>query len=124
MNVVALGGNLVKDAELKVLEGTGGEFSVLEFTIAWTARRVKQDGQIDERAQFIDCVVYNDHGYAEGLDKSGYMKKGKRVGVEAKLKYDSWKGDDGASRSKIRLDVKHVDFLTPKSDDQEPTDDE
>lgn len=124
MNVVALDGNLVKDAELKVLQGTNGEFSVLEFTIAWTARRAKQDGQIEERSQFIDCVVDKNAEYANGLYNSGYMKKGKRVGVEAKLRYDSWKGDDGASRSKIRLGVTHVDFLTPKSDDQEPAEDE
>lgn len=114
MNQVALIGNLTSDAELKQLPGTDGRM-VLEFTIAWTYRSKKEkDGPIEEKPQFVDCVVYG--GYAEGLEKTQYMKKGKRVGVEAMLKYETWKSTDGASRSKIRLLVNHVDFLSPMSD--------
>lgn len=112
MNNVSLIGNLVKDAELKVLPGTDGE-TVLEFTLAWTDHIKKKDGTTEKKSQFIDCAVYKQYG--RDIQKS--MVKGLRVGLEGALQYSSWKGDDGATRSKHRLLVKHVDFLSDKRDE-------
>ena len=119
MNQVGLIGNLTKDPELKQLPGTDGRM-VLEFTVAWSERYKTAEGTWDERSQFIDCSVYGPYG--EKLER--YMKKGDRVGVEGRIKYRSWKSDDGATHSKHSLEVYHVDFLSSKDDVQEPDSDE
>lgn len=118
MNHVGLIGNLTKDAELKALPGTEGRM-VLEFTVAWS-EYFKKDGVLEQRSQFIDCAVFGDYGVK--LEKS--MSKGLRVGIEGKLKYHTWKSDDSATHSKHTLVVEHVDFLSSKSDEQEPDTDE
>lgn len=114
MNQVGLIGNLVKDAELKALPGTDGRM-VLEFTLAWDERYKTAGGAWDERPQYVDCSVYGQYG--ENL--APYMTKGVRVGLEARLRYRTWKSDDGATRSKHSLEVLHVDLLNSKSDKPE-----
>jgi single-strand DNA-binding protein len=69
----------------------------------WTA----QDGQQKEEVTFADCTAYGKQ--AETLSK--YMKKGRPIFIEGRLKLDQWEAQDGTKRSKIRIVVEGFQFL-------------
>lgn len=110
INSVHLGGNLTRDPELKYLpSGT----AVANFTIAvnrqWTD---KSTNQKKEEVSFIDCVAFA--RAAEVI--SEYMKKGRALYVEGRMKQDRWESEDGQKRSKVRVVVDTFQFLDGKRD--------
>lgn len=97
LNKVMLIGNLTRDPEVKYLPKGG---PVAEFGLAINRSYTLDNGERREETTFVDIVMYNK--LAEIVEK--YLKKGRSVYVEGRLKLDTW--DDkqtGQKRSKMRI---------------------
>lgn len=97
LNKVMLIGNLTRDPEVKYLPKGG---PVAEFGLAMNRSYTLDNGEKREETTFVDIVTYNK--LAEIVEK--YLKKGRSVYVEGRLKLDTW--DDkqtGQKRSRLRI---------------------
>ncbi len=85
-NVAVLGGNLVRDPELRY-SAAGKAFT--KFTVA------VNEGTGDKRTTYyIDCTCFEDT--AESVAEQA--RKGSRVIVEGRIATDSWKDKEGRPR--------------------------
>jgi single stranded DNA-binding protein len=102
MNKVIFTGNLVKDAELRVLKD---EKSVCNFRIAVIDRRAPK-----EKTLFIDAALFGGTR-PEKLVK--FLTKGKRIMIEGNLAIQ-----EGEKRTFIKVYVRELEFLDRKGPDQ------
>jgi single-strand DNA-binding protein len=99
MNVVTLIGNLASDVELKdVAEGK----RVANFLLA--VDRPSKDGGAD----FVRIAVWD----RQAELCSQYLAKGKRVGLDGRLRSRSWQDTDGDRRSAVEVVANRVEFLS------------
>lgn len=107
-------GNLTKDGESKFLP-SGTE--VYKNSIASTYKFKKQDGTTEEEVCFLDFTCFG--GQASICSK--YLKKGSKVLLEGRLKFEQWTAQDGSNRSRHILSVDTMKMLDSKSqsDNQE-----
>jgi single-strand DNA-binding protein len=97
VNCVALIGNLATDVELREL---AEDRKVASFLLA-----VDRIGS--EEADFIRVATWNRQ--AELCDQ--YLSKGRRVGVEGRLRSSSWEDAEGKRRSSVEIVASRVEFL-------------
>lgn len=119
INRTNLTGRLTRDSELRALPGGG---TTLSFSIAVNdAVRNRDAGEWDERANYIDCVVFGKR--AEAL--SSRLKKGVGVAVEGRLRWSSWESKEGAKRTRIEVVVDKLKLLASSAmaDNVSPTQD-
>ena len=109
LNKVFLLGNLTRDPELRY---TPGGAVVAEFGLAVNRQYRTQSGENREETTFVEIVVWGRQ--AETVNQ--YLSKGRPVLVEGRLQYDSWEGQDGQKRSKLRVTAERVQFLGGRSD--------
>lgn len=112
-------GHLTRDPQLSYLPS---QTAVVEFGVANNRKFKKQDGTQGEEACFVDCQLFGKR--AEVVNK--YFKKGDPIFVEGRIKYDSWEGQDGQKRSKLRIFVENFEFVgkgEAKKSEPEPTGD-
>jgi len=92
LNKVILIGNLGKDPEVRYM--TNGE-AVCNFSIATTEKWKAQDGQIQEKTEWHNIVMYR--RLAEIA--SEYLKKGSSVYIEGRIQTRKWQDKQtGADR--------------------------
>lgn len=103
-NRVILMGNLTRDPQGGTLPNSGTP--VCEFGLAVNRTWKDADGNAREEVLFIDCTAFGRQ--AETLDK--YLKKGRPIHVEGRLKLDRWE-QDGQQRSKVRVIVEQFRFV-------------
>ena len=106
MNHVVLIGNLCTDVDLKEL---GGERHVANFLLA--VDRAAQG----EEADFFRVTVWDKQ--AEVCAR--YLAKGRRVGIEGRLRSSSWQDGDGNKRSSVEVVANRVEFLSGPQDPKE-----
>jgi single-strand DNA-binding protein len=99
VNSVNLIGNLSSDVELREL---GDEKKVANFRIA-----VDRGGK-DAGADFFRVAVWD----RQAELCAQYLCKGKRVGIEGRLRSHSWE-DAGQKRSLVEVVANRVQFLSP-----------
>ena len=105
LNRVLLIGNLTRDPELRY---TPGGAAVCEFAIAINNTYTTKQGEKREEVTFIDITTWA----RQAEICAEYLKKGRPVFVEGRLKQDRW--DDqktGQKRSKITVTAERVQFL-------------
>ena len=108
INRVNVSGNLTRDPELRATQGGA---SVLRVGLAVDDRaRNQQTGEWEDRANFVDCVVFGKR--AEAL--AGMLAKGQRVAIDGRLRYSSWEAQDGSRRSKLEVVVEEIEFMSPR----------
>ncbi|MDD5358297.1 MAG: single-stranded DNA-binding protein [Candidatus Nanoarchaeia archaeon] len=95
-------GRLVRDAELKYIS-TGT--ALCKFSIACNDR-IKKGDQWEDDTSFLEIVLWGKTG--EALTK--YLVKGKTVGVEGRIKMDTWESE-GQKRSKLYIVADEVQLL-------------
>jgi single-strand DNA-binding protein len=105
MNVVALVGNLATDVDVRDL---GDEKQVATFLLA--VNRPTRD-----EADFFRVSAWNKQAELCGR----YLAKGRRVGVEGRLKSDEWQDSDGKKRRSTEVVANRVEFLSPPPDAKE-----
>src|ERR1044071_5274596 len=104
-NKVILLGNLTRDPELRY---TPQGSAVCEFALALNYQYTnKQTGQKVEEVSFIDIVAWGKTGEI----CAEYLKKGRQVMVEGRLKQDRWEAQDGKKMSRVRGTPETVQFV-------------
>lgn len=104
VNKVILIGNLGKDPEVKYLEGG----SVVANVVIATTESYK-----DKTGNKIEMTEWHDLEMWDGLAKIAeqYLKKGKTIYVEGRIKSDTWQDDQGNNRKRTRIRVQNLTML-------------
>ncbi|EMY4650900.1 single-stranded DNA-binding protein [Listeria monocytogenes] len=105
MNRVVLVGRLTKDPELRY---TPAGVAVATFTLA--VNRPFKNGQGEQEADFIQCVVWRKP--AENV--ANFLKKGSLTGVDGRVQTRNYEGNDGKRVYVTEIVVESVQFLEPK----------
>ena len=98
MNVVTLIGNLATDVELR---DVGQDMQVASFLLA-----VDRPGK--DEADFVRVSTWNKQ--AELCAQ--YLAKGRKVGIDGRLRSSSWEDSDGNKRNAIEVVANRVEFLS------------
>ncbi len=110
-NRVILVGNLTKDPELRYMPNGG---AVCTTAIATNRKYKKQDGSAGEEVCFVDVTFFG--RTAEVANQ--YLKKGKKILVEGRLKLDQWTDQNGGKRSKHSVVADNMQMLDSKGSNE------
>ena len=116
-NKVILIGNLTRDLELRYLPS--GQ-AICNTGIATSRRFKKQDGSMTEDVCFVDVALFGRN--AEIANQ--YLKKGSKVLVEGRLKFDTWTDQTGQKRSRHSVQVDTLQMLDTRSQSSTSNDEE
>ena len=109
LNRVMLMGNLTRDPELRY---TPNNTAVTSVSLAANRRWRNQQGETQEETTFVDCEAWGRQ--AEVINE--YMRKGRPLYVEGRLRLDQWQDRDGNKRSKLKVVVENFQFLESRGD--------
>ncbi|MFG0247258.1 MAG: single-stranded DNA-binding protein [Phycisphaeraceae bacterium JB051] len=109
LNKVMLMGNLTRDPELRYLPSN---MAVVGMGLAVNRRWRNQQGEQQEETTFIDCEAFGKQ--AEVINQ--YLKKGRPVYLEGRLKLDQWQDRDGNNRSKLKVIVESFQFIDSRGE--------
>mgnify|MGYP003643379954 CR=1 FL=1 len=110
-NRVILVGNLTRDIELRE---TPGGASVADAGLAVNDRRKQGDEWVDETS-FVDLTLWG----RTAENAAEYLSKGSPILVEGRLKQDSWENEAGEKRTKLKVVVDKLQFLSNKKESSE-----
>lgn len=106
-NRVILVGNLTRDIELRE---TPGGASVADAGLAVNDRRKQGEEWVDETS-FVDLTIWG----RTAENAAEYLSKGSPILIEGRLKQDSWQNDQGEKRTKLKVVVDRLQFLSTKN---------
>lgn len=107
MNKALLVGRLTRDPELRT---TPGGMAVTRFTIAISEPFTNRNGE--RETNFINCSAFGRQ--ADNISK--YCKKGTMVSAEGRIRTSSYDAQDGTKRYTTEVVCDRVNFLSPKGD--------
>ncbi|SHO80430.1 Single-stranded DNA-binding protein [hydrothermal vent metagenome] len=108
-NKVVLVGNLTRDIEVRYTQSG----SAIANTAIATSRKFKsQSGEQKEEVMFIDITFFG--RTAEVANQ--YLKRGSKVLVDGRLKFDQWVAQDGTKRNKHSVIVESMQMLGSKDE--------
>ena len=110
INRVIITGNLTKDPELRSLPNSGQ--SVCRLRVACNGRRRNSEGQWEDAPNFFDVTVWGQQG--ENCAK--YLKKGRPVAVDGRLRWREWSNAEGQKRQAVDIIAESVQFLGGRDD--------
>jgi len=110
LNRVMLMGNLTRDPELRYLPSNT---PVVNLGLAVNRRWRNQQNEMQEETTFVDCEAFG--RTAEVL--SQYLRKGRPVFLEGRLRLDQWQDRDGGNRSKLKVVVESFEFIDSRGGD-------
>lgn len=104
-NKVILAGNLTRDPELRYTpKGT----AVARLGLAINRRWRTETGELKDETTFVDVDAFGKT--AETIAQ--YLKKGRSVLIEGRLRYDTWEDKQtGQKRSKLSVVLESFSFL-------------
>ena len=105
MNKLYIIGNVTHTPELK---NTPNGVPVCSFSVAVNRR--------DKDALFYRVTAWR--GLGETCSK--YLQKGKKVAVIGELDLRTYTGRDGMEKTALEVTASDIEFLSPRSDDQQP----
>ena len=110
-NKVILAGNLTRDPELRYTpKGTAVAKIGLAVNRTWTG----EDGQKKEEVNFIDVEAWG----RQGEVIAQYMKKGRPLLIEGRLKLDTWEDKNTKQKvSKLKVVLESFSFIDSKPSD-------
>jgi single-strand DNA-binding protein len=110
INRVTIVGRLTRDPELRHLPSGN---AVLQLGVAVNGRQRDEAGAWVDKPNFFDVKVFGNQ--AEML--SNHLSKGRRIGVDGRLDWQSWEASDGSGkRSKVEIVAQSVQFLDSRAD--------
>lgn len=104
LNKIMIIGNVGRDPEMRY---TPNGSAVTSFSVATNYRRNGPDGQPIDETEWFNVVTWNK--LAETC--SEYVKKGRSVFVEGRLRTRSWDGQDGQKHYRTEVIAQDVRFL-------------
>ena len=82
---------------------------MLKIGVAVNERARNSQGEYEDRANYVDCVLWGRR--AEALAK--YMAKGTKVSIVGRLHWNGWKDKEtGRNRSKLDVYIEDVEFMS------------
>lgn len=111
LNRVLLMGNLTRDPEMRY---TPNNQAVCNIGIASNRQWRNQEGQKQEETTFVDCEAWG--RAAEVINQ--YMRKGRPLFIEGRLKFDQWQDKDGGNRSKLKVVIEQFQFVDSNKDER------
>lgn len=112
MNSVSITGNLGRDVEVR---RTGNGTAVCDLSVAVSGREKQGDQWVDVTTWVLVTV------WGRRAETCGqYLAKGSKVGVSGRLKLDEWT-QDGQKRSRLKVVADEVEFLTPRGNASQGT---
>jgi single-strand DNA-binding protein len=104
-NKVILAGNLTRDPELRYTpKGT----AIARLGLAVNRRWRTETGELKDETTFVDVDAFGKT--AETIAQ--YLKKGRSVLIEGRLRYDTWEDKQtGQKRSKLSVVLENFTFL-------------
>jgi single-strand DNA-binding protein len=110
-NKVILAGNLTRDPELRYTpKGTAVAKIGLAVNRIWTS----ETGEKKEEVSFIDVEAWG----RQGEVIAQYMKKGRPLLIEGRLKLDTWEDKNTRQKvSKLKVVLESFSFIDSKSGD-------
>lgn len=110
-NKVVLVGNLTRDIEIRYAQSG----SAIANTAIATSRKFTQNGERKEEVCFVDITFFGKS--AETANQ--YLRRGSKILVEGRLKFDQWVAQDGSKRSKHTVIVETMQMMDSKADAQQ-----
>ena len=110
-NKIVILGNLTRDIEMKF---TSSGLAVANTAIASTKKFKAQDGTQKEEVMFVNITFFG--RIAEIAQQ--YLRKGSKVLVEGRLKFDKWTDQNGQKHSKHSVSVETMQMLDTKGSNQ------
>jgi len=110
-NKVILVGNLTRDIELRYTQSGSG---IANTSIA-TSRKFTQNGEKKEEVCFVEITFF---GRSSEIANQ-YLRKGSKILVEGRLKFDQWVDQNGQKRSKHSVIVETMQMLDSKGSNQD-----
>jgi len=104
LNRVMLMGNLTRDPELRYLPSNT---AVVNVGMAINRKWKNQQGEQQEETTFVDCEAFGRS--AEVINQ--YLRKGRPVFIEGRLRLDQWQDREGQNRSKLKVVVENFQFV-------------
>lgn len=109
INRVIITGNLTKDPDLSsVPSGT----SVCTLRVACNGRRRNQAGGWEDAPNYFDVTVFGQ----QGENCAQYLKKGRGVAVDGRLRWREWTSQEGQKRQAVDIIAESVQFLPGRDD--------
>ena len=109
-NKVILVGNMTRDIELRYTQGG----SAIANTAIATSRKFTSNGEKKEEVCFVDITFF---GRSAEIANQ-YLRKGSKILVEGRLKFDQWSDQNGQKRSKHSVIVETMQMLDTKGQSQ------
>lgn len=104
-NKVILVGNLTRDPELRY---TPKGVAIAKIGIAVNRKWTGEDGQLREETTFVDVDAFGKQAETIGQ----YMKKGRPILIEGRLRLDTWEDKQtNQKRSKLGVVLESFQFL-------------
>lgn len=108
-NRIIIVGNLTKDPDYRQL--TSGQ-AICRLSVASNRQyKNKQTGAMVQEVCFVDVDVWG----AQAESCRQYLQKGRAALIEGRLKFDTWKDQEGQTRSKHIVVADRVVFLSSAS---------
>jgi single-strand DNA-binding protein len=116
LNRVILIGNLTADPELRY---TPGGTARVRFSIAVNRQFKDASGKFQEEVTFVPIVVWG----TQAENCANYLRKGRSIAVEGRLRIDSFENADGEKVRVTEVVASSVQFLGggPQRTTEEPT---
>ncbi len=104
-NKVILAGNLTRDPELRYTpKGT----AIARLGIACNRKWKSETGEMKEEVTFVDVDAFGKSAETIGQ----YLKKGRPILIEGRLRYDTWEDkQSGQKKSKLGVVLETFQFL-------------
>jgi len=112
VNKVILIGHLGRDPELKF---TPSGVAVTKFTLATTERWKDKDGNPQDRTEWHNIVLWRKLAEIAGE----YLKKGRQVYIEGRLRTRSWETQDGVKRYTTEVHADQMQMLGRREEAKE-----
>lgn len=103
LNNVVLIGRLVRDPELRYLQGSGKAVATLRLAVD----RGSTNAQGEKETDFIDVVCWE----KQAENCSNYLQKGRLVAVQGRLQIRQYETQEGQRREKAEVVANQVKFL-------------
>lgn len=111
-NKVVLVGNLTRDIELKYLQNGS---AVGNTSLAVNRTYKNKDGNKKDEPCFVEIAFFG--RIAEVSNQ--YLKKGSKILVDGRLKFDHWEDQNGNKRSKHSVVVENMQMLDSKEEQKQ-----
>jgi single-strand DNA-binding protein len=103
-NRVILLGNLTRDPDVRYLQSG---MAVCDAGLAVNDRRKNANGEWVEETTFVEVTLWGRTAEVA----SEYLSKGSPILIEGRLKLDTWEGNDGQKRTKLRVVCDRMQML-------------